>query len=102
MNPRFLNIINSGKPVLVDFYAEWCEPCKQIPPILKEVKSELKGNVKIIKVNVDQNPLIATKYKIRSIPTVIIFKNGEPRWIGIGVTPDPDLKNLIISQIVGD
>jgi len=80
MNGRFVNIINSNKPVLVDFFADWCQPCKQMSPILKEVKSELKENVRIIKVNVDKNPAIATRYQIRSIPTVIVFKNGEPIW----------------------
>jgi thioredoxin 1 len=73
MNPRFLNIINSSKPVVVDFYAEWCEPCKQVPSILKEVKSELRRNVKIVKVDVDKNPLIVSRYQVQSIPTVIVF-----------------------------
>ena len=85
MHGRFVSIINSDKPVLVDFYADWCGPCKQMPPILKEVKSELKENVRIIKVNVDKNPTIATRYQIKNIPTVIIFKRGEPCWKGIGV-----------------
>ena len=79
MNERFLNIINSDKPVLVDFFADWCEPCKQMAPILKDVKMELKENIRILKVNVDKNPVIATKYQIRNVPTVIIFKNGQPQ-----------------------
>jgi len=95
MNGRFVNIINSEKPVLVDFYADWCSPCKQIPPILKEIKSELKDDVRIIKVNVDKNPVIATRYQIRSIPTVIIFKNGEPRWKGVGVSTASELKAIL-------
>ncbi|GAB1453979.1 thioredoxin [Draconibacterium sp.] len=99
MNERFLNIINSDKPVLVDFFADWCEPCKQMAPILKDVKSELKENVRILKVNVDKNPVIATKYQIRSIPTVIIFKNGEPQWKGVGVKPAFELKSILRQHI---
>jgi thioredoxin 1 len=99
MNERFLNIINSNTPVLVDFYADWCGPCKQMPPILKEVKSQLKDAVRIIKVNVDKNPVIATKYQIRSIPTVIIFKNGELQWKGVGVHPANELKTILQQHI---
>jgi thioredoxin 1 len=99
MNERFLHIINSDKPVLVDFFADWCEPCKQMAPILKDVKSELKENVRILKVNVDKNPVIATKYQIRSIPTVIIFKNGEPQWKGVGVKPATELKSVLRQHI---
>ncbi len=99
MHGRFVNIINSDKPVLVDFYADWCSPCKQMPPILKEVKSELKENIRIIKVNVDKNPAIATRYQIRSIPTVIIFKKGEPRWTGVGLRPANELKAVLKEQL---
>ncbi len=101
MNGRFVNIINSSKPVLVDFYADWCSPCKQMPPILKEVKSELKENVRIIKVNVDKNPAIATRYQIRSIPTVIIFKKGEACWTGVGLRPADELTNVIKQHLNG-
>lgn len=99
MNGRFLNIINSDKPVLVDFFADWCQPCKQMTPILKEVKSELKENIRIIKVNVDKNPAIATKFEIRSIPTVVVFKNGEMQWKGVGVKPAPELKAILRKHI---
>lgn len=99
MNGRFLNIINSDKPVLVDFFADWCEPCKQMSPILKQVKSELKENIRIIKVNVDKNPAIATQYQIRSIPTVIVFKNGEMQWKGVGVQHAPALKEALRQHI---
>lgn len=95
MNGRFLNIINSEKPVLVDFYAEWCGPCKLMPSILKEVKSELKENVRIIKVDVDKNPVIATRYQIRSVPTIMVFKNGEPLWTGVGLQQANELKTVL-------
>lgn len=99
MNGRFVNIINSDKPVVVDFYAEWCGPCKLMPNILKEVKSELKENVRIIKVDVDRNPIIATKYQIRSVPTVIVFKNGEPQWTGVGLHPAQEIKSILLQHI---
>ncbi|HPE77522.1 MAG TPA: thioredoxin [Draconibacterium sp.] len=99
MNERFLNIINSDKPVLVDFFADWCEPCKQMAPILKDVKMELKESIRILKVNVDKNPVIATKYQIRNIPTVIIFKNGQPQWKGVGVKPAYELTSILRQHI---
>lgn len=99
MHGRFINIINSEKPVVVDFYADWCGPCKQMPPILKEVKSELKENVRIIKVNVDKNPAIATHFQIRSIPTVIIFRNGEPLWTGVGLRPADEITAILKQQL---
>jgi thioredoxin 1 len=99
VNGRFLNIINSDKPVLVDFFADWCQPCKQMSPVLKEVKSELKENIRIIKVDVDKNPMIATHYKIRSVPTVIVFKNGEAQWTGVGLRHANELKTILNQHI---
>jgi len=96
---RFLSIINSDKPVLVDFFAEWCSPCKQMSPILKEVKSELKDNVRIIKVDVDKNPMIASRYQIRNIPTVMVFKNGKPLWTGVGLQLANELKTVLNQHI---
>jgi thioredoxin 1 len=95
MNGRFLNIIKSDKPVLVDFFADWCQPCKQMSPVLKEVKSELKESIRIIKVNVDKNPVIATRYQIRSIPTLVVFKNGQPCWTGSGLRNASELNKII-------
>jgi thioredoxin 1 len=102
MSAKFHNIINSKKTVIVDFYADWCIPCKQIPRILKEVKDKLKDSVRIIKVNVDKNPLIATKYKVRSLPTVMIFKDGEEKWSTIGVFTANDIEKVILSQNNGE
>ena len=95
MNAKFKNIINSKRPVLVDFYTDWCNPCKQVPPILKEVKEEFKENIKIIKVNVDKNPVIATKYQIHNLPTLMVFKDGNILWKGVGVRFAGELKTII-------
>ncbi len=84
--------------VLVDFYADWCIPCKQVPPILKQVKHEMDEKLRIIKVNVDKNPLIATKYHIRSLPTVLIFKKGEVVWSGMGVLDIDEIKTFVRNQ----
>ena len=83
-NKRFQTIINSEKPVLVDFYTEWCVPCKSMAPILKRVKEKYKEDIKIIKVNVDSYPFIATEYQIKSVPTFIIFKKGSVEWRATG------------------
>jgi thioredoxin 1 len=99
MMAKFNNVINSTRPVLVDFYADWCGPCKQMPAILKQVKDELKEQVRIIKVDVDRNPLIATKYQIRSIPTLMLFKEGELIWTGMGVRSANEIKRLVKQQI---
>ena len=95
MYDRFVNIINSEKPVLVDFYADWCTPCRQMPPILKELKDRFKDNIRIIKVNVDRNQPIASRFQIQSIPTVMIFKNGEVCWKGLGVQSVDTLSSQI-------
>lgn len=96
---KFKNIINSNRPVLVDFYADWCVPCKQIPPILKEVKEEFREHLRIIKVDVDRNPNIATQYQIRSIPTVMLFKNGEAKWTGMGVRSAAEIKLMVQQEM---
>lgn len=96
---KFKSIINSNKPVLVDFYADWCVPCKQMPPILKQVKQELKEQVRIIKVDVDRNPFIATQYQVKSIPTLMIFKDGEAKWTGMGVHSAEQIKDMVEQQI---
>jgi len=96
---KFNNIINSKIPVLVDFYADWCAPCKQVTPILKVVKESLKERVRIIKVNVDKNPAISTKYQIRNIPTLIFFKDGELKWKAAGVRQANEIKSIIRQYI---
>ena len=91
----FNEIIRDSKPVLIDFYADWCQPCKMVSPILKQVKDHLGDQVKIVKINVDNNPAISAKYNIRSIPTLVLFKNGQLIWNKVGVLP----ANEIIQKV---
>jgi len=91
----FNEIINSSTPVLVDFYADWCAPCKMMAPILHQVSKDMEGKVKVIKVDVDKNEDAARKYQIRSIPTMILFKNGKAVWQGVGVMQADQIKAII-------
>lgn len=92
---NFTDIIRSDKPVLVDFFAEWCGPCKMMKPILEEVKKDLGDSVKIIKIDVDKNQNLACVYQVQSVPTLIIFVQGELKWRQAGVMQKPQLIQLI-------
>lgn len=92
---KFSEIINQNKPVLVDFFAEWCGPCKMMSPILKEVKDALGASVSIIKINVDNNQQIAAQYQVRGVPTLILFKEGKQLWRQSGVLRKEELIQII-------
>ncbi len=92
---NFKEIIQSDKPVLVDFSAEWCGPCKQLAPILEQLKSRVGETAKIIKIDVDRNRSVADQFQIRSVPTLILFKEGKSVWRQSGVQPVHVLEKLI-------
>jgi thioredoxin 1 len=98
MKGKFDSIINDSRPVIVDFHALWCSPCKMQSPILKEVAGELGDKVKIIKIDVDQNSEIAGRYNIQSVPTLIIFKNGKLLWRQSGVVSKSQIKSVLLQN----
>ncbi|HKY80073.1 MAG TPA: thioredoxin TrxA [Sphingobium sp.] len=93
------DVIDADKPVLVDFWAEWCGPCKMIGPALEEISEELAGQVTIAKINIDENPDAPGQYGVRGIPTMILFKNGEPAATKVGAAPKSALKGWIESVL---
>jgi len=99
MKANFDSIINDTKPVVVDFHALWCGPCKVQSPILKEVAVELGEKVRVIKIDIDQNNVLASRYNIQSVPTLIVFKNGKLVWRHSGVVSKNELINVIKQNI---
>ncbi len=95
MKSSFNDIVNSDKPVLIDFFAEWCGPCKAMSPILKNVAEAMGDEARIIKIDVDKNPAIAQKFQIRGVPTLMIFKKGEVLWRASGMQSQHSLVKLL-------
>ncbi|ASV30794.1 thioredoxin [Maribacter cobaltidurans] len=91
MKSSFKNIIDSEVPVLVDFYADWCGPCKMLAPILKQVKEDMGDGLKIVKIDVDKNQRLASKYNVRGVPTMMLFKDGKQLWRQSGVLQKNDI-----------
>jgi thioredoxin 1 len=95
MGTSFKDILNSGKPVLVDFSAEWCGPCKMMAPVLKELKGMTGESLTILKVDVDKNPAAASAYHVQGVPTLVLIKSGETKWRQSGVSSAANLFNVI-------
>lgn len=96
---NFNDIIKSGKLTLVDFYATWCGPCKMMHPVLEQLKEDLGDSIRIIKIDVDKNEAISAQYRIMSVPTFMLFKNGEAVWRQSGTIRLNDFKNIISQYI---
>ena len=98
---NFAELIASDKPVLVDFFAEWCGPCKMMTPILKELKNAMGDEVTIVKLDVDKNPHAADAYRVQGVPTLIIFQKGQVKWRQSGVLQAKQLQQVLQQFTVG-
>ena len=94
---NFNKLIGSGTPVLVDFYADWCGPCKAMAPAIQEVGKEVEGKARVIKVNIDKNQGAANQYNVRAVPTIIIFKHGQPVWRHAGMIDKNTLEKQLLN-----
>lgn len=99
MNKNFNELIKGETPVLVDFSAEWCGPCKMMGPVLEQLKGKMADKLKILKVDVDSNRELANKYNIRSVPTLMLFQDGKTKWSGVGVMTSNHLENVVNNNI---
>ena len=98
MSNSFDNIIQSEKPVLIDFFATWCGPCKMLAPVLKEVKDSLGERITILKIDVDKNQELSSKYQVRGVPTMILFQNGKQLWRQSGVLSKEEIVKIILEK----
>ena len=99
MQANFNELIKGSTPVLIDFYADWCAPCKMMPPILKEVKAELGDGIRIVKIDSDKNQQVAAMLQIRSIPTLVLYKEGNVIWRQSGVVPAQQLISILRQHV---
>ena len=93
------DVLGAGKPVLVDFWAEWCGPCRMIGPALEDIAKDMDGKLKVVKVNIDENPMVPTRYGVRSIPTLLLFKDGKPVAQKVGAAPRSQIQQWLESEI---
>lgn len=98
MDNKFNDLINSNTPTLVDFFAEWCGPCKTMAPVLEELKNKVGESAKIIKIDIDKNPNAANAFQVRSVPTLILFRQGKIVWKQAGVVPAHQLQQIIMQH----
>ena len=99
MKGNFNTLVNSRTPVLIDFHAEWCGPCKMQSPILAELAREMDGRLKVVKIDVDKNPEIAGRYQVQGVPTLALFKEGQLLWRQSGLVDKPNLRKILQSKL---
>ncbi len=95
---KFKEVINQDKPILVDFFAEWCGPCQTMGPVLEDLKTRVGDQAQILKIDVDQNPLAASSFNVRCVPTLMLFKNGEILWRKSGLVGAKELEQIILDN----
>lgn len=97
MMENFQQIINGDKPVLVDFHAEWCGPCKAMTPTISAIGKEVQGKARVLKMDIDRNPVVSSQFNVQAVPTFIIFKNGTPVWRHSGMLDKASLQQKLLS-----
>lgn len=98
MSTEFSTLIESDKPVLIDFFATWCGPCQVLSPIFKQVKDQLGDHIKIVKIDVDKNQALATQWQVRGVPTMFLYQNGKQLWRQSGVLSKEQILNVILEK----
>jgi len=95
---KFKEVINQDKPISVDFFAEWCGPCQTMGPVLEDLKTRVGDQAQVLKIDVDQNPMAAAAFKVRSVPTLILFKNGKILWRKSGIVSAKELEQVVLDN----